>query len=515
MKVVLNLIFLLCLSEVYGINPQVLWEYDLGDSSFGQSSMADIDGDGKQELVFGCYMNDSCIYALNAEDGSLLWKYKTVNQLGCNDAAPLIYDVDNDGLQDVVVASSCDLHTYCFDGKTGAVKWAVESRGTDSPPSAADIDGDGFIEILHGDFGGYVVCLNGLNGEKEWEIKVEEDASIQSAPTISDLDGDGILDFVVSTWNFNTNSAVYAYSGKDRALLWTTDVADVVYHSACITNMDNNEVNEIVLGDYDGNLWAFSQFDGSLVNHKKFNSYIPSPVVSANLPDGGCGIIFTSGSKIVAAKSSFDILWEYEIPESGQSFRGAALSDLDSDGFFDAVFGTTNGYLIALSGIDGTELFSMNLSEIFNTELDINHAPIIGDFNSDGLADVFIVGGITEYPDFSSNYGKAIAINLDVPLTTEWKAFQNNHHRTCSTCDHTVSVNRRAEPGGLSVNYNFNRVVLKGLDMSNDLIVYDLNGRIIMREKLNSNQRDILKSNLSNGIYFVQNGVNHAYFIAF
>src|SRR5690606_19532743 len=127
----------------------------------GQSCAGDIDGDGKLEVVFGCYRNDSSIYALNAEDGSLLWRFNAAGVAeGCNDVAPLIIDVDGDGQMEVIIPSSCNPKTYCLDGATGNIKWVCNTRGSDSPPTIADIDGDGVLDILHGEFWGYVICIN-------------------------------------------------------------------------------------------------------------------------------------------------------------------------------------------------------------------------------------------------------------------------------------------------------------------------------------------------------------------
>ena len=61
---------LLFTSRTEAQTPTIKWFYDVNDASFGQSAAADIDHDNKLELVFGCYRNDSCVYALNAEDGS-------------------------------------------------------------------------------------------------------------------------------------------------------------------------------------------------------------------------------------------------------------------------------------------------------------------------------------------------------------------------------------------------------------------------------------------------------------
>ena len=81
-------------------SPTIKWWYDTNDASFGQSAAGDIDGDGLLEIVFGCYRNDSSVYALNADNGTLLWKYNTHGPggEGGNDVAQAIYDVDNDSL---------------------------------------------------------------------------------------------------------------------------------------------------------------------------------------------------------------------------------------------------------------------------------------------------------------------------------------------------------------------------------------------------------------------------------
>ena len=48
---------------------RLLWSFELKAPSYGSGAAADIDGDGKLEVVFGTYFNDEFVYGLKAEDG--------------------------------------------------------------------------------------------------------------------------------------------------------------------------------------------------------------------------------------------------------------------------------------------------------------------------------------------------------------------------------------------------------------------------------------------------------------
>ncbi|MBL0176408.1 MAG: VCBS repeat-containing protein [Ignavibacteria bacterium] len=422
---------------------RTLWTFDVRDASFGQTAAGDIDRDGKLELVFGCYRNDSCIYALNAEDGSLLWKYNASSPgfEGCNDVAPVIADVDGDGIVDVVVPSSCNPTTYCFDGKTGAVKWAAPTRGSDSPPSVGDIDGDGSIEILHGEFGGYVICINGEDGSVAWELAVDTRSWIQTAPTLLDADSDGRMDFVVATWNSNAGdtNAVRAYRCTDRALLWRVPLADVAYHGSAVADLDRDGKPELCIGDYSGTFSVLNAEDGSIawsVPPDGSGHYIGAPASIADLDgDGRCEVVFVSWYKIFAYSHDGRKLWEHAIPGYATAFRGAALADVDNDALPDVIFGSSAGLLAALKGRNGSPLWSVDLAaEYGNTDFALDHAPVIADFDGDDTLDAFIVGGHAEYPDFSKNFGRAWALSIGKGEGPAWLMFQHNLRRTSSLC---------------------------------------------------------------------------------
>lgn len=225
MRYLLTLALLSFVIPTMAQTPAVKWFYNIKDMAFGQSAAADIDNDGKLEIAFSTYRNDSMLYVLNAENGTLKWKY---NVGGCADAAPLIYDVDKDGDYEIVLAGSCNPKTFCFDADSGYIQWQTPMYGSDSPPSIADLDNDGKLEILQGQFGGYVISINAENGSVNWNFQVDTGCWVQTAPAIFDANNDGQLDFVVATWSFNdTASAIYCYRGDNRALQWKNTLPEM------------------------------------------------------------------------------------------------------------------------------------------------------------------------------------------------------------------------------------------------------------------------------------------------
>lgn len=498
----LGLIFFSC---VLAKEPEILWWFDTNDSSFGQSAFDDIDNDGKNEIVFGCYRNDSCVYALNAEDGSLLWKYNTAQyQEGCNDVAALIYDVNNDKNLEVIVPSSCNPFTFCFDGANGNIIWKTATKGSDSPPTISDINNDGRPEILHGEFGGYVICLDAVKGNVNWEIAVDTNSWIQTAPTISDLNKDGYKDLVVATWNFNDNNKIFAYSGYDNSMIWSTEIDDYVYHGFAIIDLNNDGKNEIVFGDYSGVLYNIDAETGEINYTYQSDYYIGAPVTVADINlDGNYEILLSSGFYIIALDYSGNELWKYTIPDYGISFRGTIVSDILDDESLEVIFGTSKGDLIVLSGESGQLIHNIELKDHIGKEFNIDHAPLVGDFNNNGSLDVFIVGGYTNYPDFSGNYGRAYAIEFEKGTGPEWKMFQNNAFRNNLLEIEKTSV-KKFDKNNKTFQI-FQNLVQKGETIEfnqsfDNILIYELTGRLISKFE----NKDYLKTDdLQRGIYII------------
>ncbi len=512
MKVIFSCLFFL--ASIYYLNsqfPQIKWWFDTFDSCFGQTALGDIDNDGKPELVFGCYRNDSCIYALNAEDGSLLWKFNTSETAeGCNDVAPILFDSDGDGKLEVFVPSSCTPVTYCLNGATGEVIWKTQTRGSDSPPTIADLDNDGNFEILHGEFGGYVICINAKTGVKLWEIAVDTNSWIQTAPTIADLNNDGQLDFVVATWNFNENNKIFAFDGLTQKILWSVQLDDYVYHGTAVADFDSDGKPECVIGDYSGKLRMLNAEDGSIVWSFQAPSYIASPVTIADVDaNGDCDILFASGNQIYALKNDGTVLWRFEEIEGFAPFRGVIAADITDDGHPEIIFGSSSGVVYALRGANGHPLWSINLKEHIGKDFEINHAPVVADFDGDGTLELFIIGGYSEYPNFRNNYGRGYTLSIGKGKDNQWTMFQYNNYRNSNACQ---TVPSKVEENKIDLPYIASHEETKLLISTSKkpyytrVYIYDTMGRETIPHSISINDSIIeivLEKSLPSGVYFV------------
>lgn len=507
-------------------NPSILWRFNTHDESFGNAAIADVDGDGKPEIVFSCYWGDSNIYVLNAEDGSLLWKR---NMGGCNDAAPIIYDINNDGHPCVILGSSCNPVLTCFNGADGTIIWQTPFGGTDSPPSIADIDGDGKPEILVGDFQGNLNCFTADSGHLKWQVVVDDSSAIEASPALVDVNNDGHPDIIVCTWSYAGNhdsTAIYAYDGMTHALLWKNPIpTDWIYHGAAFANVMEDGSPDLAVTSYDGHVYLLHGPDGSL--HWSYPTpgltYIGDPVTIGDINnDGHLELIYSAGYGEMDALDRFgNLKWSFFMPQYESSFRGAALADINNDDTLDVIFACSNGQLYALNGSQGNLLWTLNLRADYGDSLfTLEHGPVIASFKQDDTLDIFVEGGYTAYPNIQQDFGRAYAIKVGIGHGPDWAMFQHDYTRSNCVCNpspyntvgeinkSTLKVNDYPNP--FSDNIIFNVNLENNLYVSE--IVYNSQGiavKTLANEKLDAgnyqfiwNGKDDNGNNLPGGVYY-------------
>ena len=421
--------------------PTIKWDYELSAPAFGSAAAADMDNDGLLEIVFSTYTNDGKAHCLNAEDGSVSWIYDLG---GCGDVAPIIYDMNNDDTLDVVINGSCNPTVFCINGATGSLIWSKASGGGDSPPTVADVDGDGLPEVLFGNFNGEVRVLNGEDGSIAKIIQADPHSNpIQTAPTLVDVNQDQRLDIIVASY-FNVDGLyIWAFDYQSGDTLWTDKVIDPnadfhVYHGGAVADIDNDDRLEYVVGSGNGTIRALNVEDGS----ERWNVAVPTNNIAAlSIADfdnnGQLEVVFVNNDPVtfdtrirVLAGATGALDWSYPVDFS--SFRGAAISDINSNGQLDLITGHFLGSLRAVEPYSGL-IWELDLKDQLPPNLPwsaVDHGPLIADFDQNGTIDVFVVAGYGTYTPDSQNTGRAFMIEAGEGTCPEWLMFRHDIRRT-------------------------------------------------------------------------------------
>lgn len=135
-----------------------LWQqsYSAGYyGTFATLSIADVDNDGKADILLPPPVDGSTFRVLNGADGTLKWSATAPGSgaySGTSGWGATVMDMDNDGHNEVVYLDGARTF-HIWDGRDGSIKLEIpsgESGGgfQSSLPIFADVDGDGHAELV-------------------------------------------------------------------------------------------------------------------------------------------------------------------------------------------------------------------------------------------------------------------------------------------------------------------------------------------------------------------------------
>ncbi len=245
------------------------------DYSGGISAVADLDADGKPEIVTG-----KQAWKVDWTPGnpptvmvSQLW-----NNTDGADGWPAIADIDQNGTPEVVLTANSLVRV--LDGKTGAL-WcgvdptgvicngdptkrtkprAIPGGGAGGPPTVADFDGDGRPEIAVAGASAYTVFDLNRAGEeivkpmadaapaagaiyRRWSSTTQDQSSNATGSSVFDFQGDGAAEV---TYNDECYARVYSGS-TGKVLLKIENSSSTIHEYPLVVDADADGNSEILM----------------------------------------------------------------------------------------------------------------------------------------------------------------------------------------------------------------------------------------------------------------------------
>ena len=425
---------------------------------FSTPILADVNGDGAKEMVVGT--SDGKVYAIaTAPSGArmnIVWMHDTANDLGgatAIRASLAVSDLDRDGRVEVVAAVGQVFAFYrqggvvVLDGPTGATKLVRKSYdltgqsfapdgytdGVVGTPALADLDNDGKQEIIWGSFDHRVYAMR-FNGEMMpgWPVFVRD--TVWTTPAMADLDGDGFLEVVFgidthaegSPYNTQDGGALIAFRGNGQRM-WTQTIAQTIFSSPLITDLENDGQLEIIHGGGDNFASAAAQDAGRRVYVRDASGNIKwtgvtggcvcQPIAVGDVNgDGRLEVIASSyDNRVYVWRSDGSLLWSAApLNFQGKNERPGppAIADYNGDGVAD-VFVNTGWEAAALNGMNGAQLtatrFPGDARPAYNTEwAAFENSPLVADVDRDGKQEIVVASGAS-----NGNTGKVFLFDLN------------------------------------------------------------------------------------------------------
>ena len=355
-----------------------------GAVSFSPVTLADLNGDGRPEILVGT--SDGKVFAVRYNTGNskleVMWSHNLAPDVGGPTtvrAGISVGDLDGDGQPEVVAATGSATPDYggvvALVGATGVTKWVYHTDdllnasggaggdgipdGVVSTPALGDLDGDGKLEIAFGGFDFRVHLLN-YDGQTlpGWPRFVRD--TVWSSAAMADLDGDGLLEVIIGVDThkdaapFNTpdGGGLYVFR-RDGQLVpgWPQFIGQVIYAAPAVGDLDGDGKLEIVSGT------------GEFYNNP------------------------TDGYKVYVWSATGSLLWKGST--TGYVRGGPALGDLNGDGKLDVVAAGLDNKVYAWKH-DGAPLWAVNPKDITGQSTGLGSMPVLADYDNNGALDVFI-----------------------------------------------------------------------------------------------------------------------------
>ncbi len=318
---------------------------------------SDIDRDGDKDILSASYIDDTIAWYENTNGAGTFGSRQVISVAANGANSVFAADVDGDGDPDVISASVNDDKIAWYENTDGAGSFGAQqviSTQADYVKSvfAADIDGDGDIDVLSASFNdNKIAWYENVNGRGNFGPQQIISTSAKYAESVfaADIDSDGDTDVLSASpgdskiaWYENTDGS--GTFGAQQVISTAASWAKAVF----ATDVDGDGDIDVLSASYvDDKIAWYENTDGA-------GSFGPQQVIST-MADGAWAVFSTDldrdGDADVLSASHLDnkIAW-YENTDGAGSFgpqqvistdassaRSVYAADFDGDSVVDAV----------------------------------------------------------------------------------------------------------------------------------------------------------------------------------
>lgn len=335
---------------------------DVDVSTINIVKIADLDGDGDNDVILSSYYEDKIVWYENLDGNGNFGSQKLIS-IEQNDPTSIYpADIDNDGDLDIV--STSDLSNRIawhenIDGNGNFTALKVIANNVDGAKgiNVTDIDNDGDMDIFTAaSVDNFILFYENLNGNGNFSIGqiISDNVNTPSNIQIADVDNDGLLDLM-------------CISAKDAKLTWFKNInGQGTFGNRNVIYEDVDNVNDIYAADIDG--------DGDL------------DLLSASYNQGIHSNSLIAWFENIDGRGNFAKQTGIGYPNRAKIVRAA---DVDGDGDLDVIGGTNSSNIetiIWYENLDGEGSFG-EVQDISNGLHQLSSLEM-ADFDGDGDIDI-------------------------------------------------------------------------------------------------------------------------------
>ncbi|WP_163867514.1 FG-GAP-like repeat-containing protein [Myxococcus eversor] len=341
--------------------------------------VVEVNGDGVPDVVFSTfagsnYTTNGVLRAISGADGSELWTV-TDPALRVRGAASIAgADIDGDGLVELCAVPESGTGLLCFEN-TGALKFRTTvSQNSWGGPSFADLDGDGTVEILNGQY----VLSN--TGALKWAGTDTIGGPQGPISFAADIDGDGLQEVV-------NGRSIYRHDGTLKCR--NTSIGNGL---SGVANFDADSNGEVVV--VSGGVVSLMDDNCTLL----WSQTIPgggsggAPNIADFDADGSPEVGVAGASRYAVFETNGAVKWSSPTQDQSSNVTGSSTFDFEGDGRAEVVYGDE----VRLRIYDGaTGAVRFDVAHASGTTYE---NPLIVDVDADDNAEIVVA---------SNNYSRA------------------------------------------------------------------------------------------------------------